>query len=110
MKTIREIKQKRGNIEKEGIMAYKKKRDLKKDDLKGSILIDLGGAMKRLREKRGITQGDIFRDTMLERSYLSKFENNKIPYPRIETIHKIAEAIGVSLDEFVREAIKEKVD
>lgn len=68
------------------------------------ILIDFGGAMKRIRERKGLTQGDIFRATGLERSYLSKFENNKIPYPRFNTVARIARALDVLLPEFIREA------
>jgi len=71
----------------------------------GEVLINFGGAMKKVRGKKGMTQGDIFRRSGLERSYLSKFENNKIPYPRIETVYRIAKALGISLDEFVREAM-----
>ena len=69
------------------------------------ILIDFGGAMKRIRERKGMTQGDVFRQSGLERSYLSKFENNKIPYPRIKTVYRIAQALAVSLDDFIKEAM-----
>ena len=69
------------------------------------ILIDFGGAMKRIRERKGMTQGDVFRQSGLERSYLSKFENNKIPYPRIKTVYRIAQALTVSLDDFIKEAM-----
>ena len=70
------------------------------------VLIDFGGAMKRIRGRKGMSQGDIFRTTGLERSYLSKFENNKIPYPRFNTVARIAKALDVSLDEFIKEAIE----
>jgi len=73
--------------------------------IEDETLIDFGGAMKRIRERKGMTQGDIFRQSGLERSYLSKFENNKIPYPRIKTVYRIAQALTVSLDDFLKEAM-----
>jgi len=75
-----------------------------KNSIEDEILVDFGGAMKRIRERKGMTQGDVFRQSGLERSYLSKFENNKIPYPRIRTVYRIAQALTVSLDEFIKEA------
>jgi len=65
-------------------------------------VLDIGQAMKTLREKKGLTQGDIVRRTGLERSYVSRLEGNKIKYPRIKMICRIAQALEVSVDEFVK--------
>jgi len=68
-------------------------------------LIDVGRAIKKLRERNGMTQGDIARATGLERSYVSRLEGGKINYPRLKTVYKLAHALGVSVDEFVKIAI-----
>jgi len=68
-------------------------------------IIPFGKACKIIREEKGKTQGDIFRITGLERSYVSRFERGKIPYPRLETIVKIAAALDVSVEELIRKAL-----
>jgi len=48
-----------------------------------------------------MTQGDICRATGLERSYVSALENEKIHYPRLQTINKIAAAFNMTISEFL---------
>jgi transcriptional regulator with XRE-family HTH domain len=66
---------------------------------------DLGEAlaicMKKLRAKKGMTQGDIVRATGLERSYVSSLEAAKIKHPTIPTFNKIAMAFGMKLSELI---------
>jgi len=69
--------------------------------------IDVGKALKELRKKNGVSQGDIFRATGLERGYLSKIENGKIKQPRITTIYKLAGFFNIKVSEFIRLAEEE---
>lgn len=66
------------------------------------LILNFGKAMKILREKKGMTQGDIVRRTGLERSYVSRLESNKIKYPRVEMVSRLAKAFDISIEEFVK--------
>lgn len=68
--------------------------------------VDIPKAMKILRLKKDMTQGDVFRTTGLERAYVSKLEAGKI-YPSIKTITKIAKAFGMKTWEFIKIAEEE---
>lgn len=57
--------------------------------------------MKKLREAKGISQGDIHRSTGIDRAYISNLEAGK-QNPTLETIGKIAEALGVSSGELLK--------
>ena len=57
--------------------------------------------MKRLREVKGLSQGDIHRATQIDRPYISNLEAGK-QNPTLETIAKIAEALGVSSDQLLK--------
>ena len=61
----------------------------------------LSKGLKKLREKRGMTQGDIYRATGLDRSYVSSLERGEIPYPRLNMIYRIAAAFNMTCSEFV---------
>lgn len=57
--------------------------------------------MKKLRESRGLSQGDIHRATQIDRGYISNLEAGK-QNPTLETIAKIADALGVSSDQLLK--------
>ncbi len=57
--------------------------------------------MKKLREAKGLSQGDIHRATGIDRAYISNLEAGK-QNPTLETIGKIAEALNVSSDQFLK--------
>ncbi len=57
--------------------------------------------MKRIREERHMSQGDIFRVTKIERAYISNLEAGK-QNPTLETIEKIAQALGVEVSELTK--------
>ena len=61
----------------------------------------LGKNMKRIRAKRGMSQGDIARALEVDRGYISNIENGK-KNPTIATIQKLANALGVSADELLK--------
>jgi len=57
--------------------------------------------MKRLRKAKGLSQGDIHRATGIDRAYISNLEAGK-QNPTLETIAKIAEALGVNSDQLLK--------
>lgn len=57
--------------------------------------------MKKLREAKDMSQGDIHRATGIDRAYISNLEAGK-QNPTLETIAKIAEALGVSSDQLLK--------
>lgn len=58
-----------------------------------------GAKLRELREKRGLSQGELAEMIGLDRrrggSYLYQLETGRIRMPRIESLKKIAEALGV---------------
>ncbi len=61
----------------------------------------LGQNMKRIRAKKGMSQGDIARALEVDRGYISNIENGK-KNPTIATIQKLANALGVSANELLK--------
>jgi len=61
----------------------------------------LGLNIKRIREGKQMTQGDICRKTGFDRSYISNVEAGK-SNPTLTTLEKIAQALGVSSDELLK--------
>jgi transcriptional regulator with XRE-family HTH domain len=56
----------------------------------------IGGRLKRLRESKDLSQGDIEKRTGLLRCYISRVENGHT-VPAIETLEKIARALEVPM-------------
>lgn len=61
----------------------------------------LGVNIKRIREAKGMTQGDLCRKLEIDRAYMSNVENGN-KNPTLATIEKIAKALGVSIDELMK--------
>jgi len=61
----------------------------------------LGNNLKKIRTQKGIAQGDISRKLKMDRAYISGIENGK-RNPTISSIEKIAQALGVSVDELLK--------
>lgn len=57
----------------------------------------LGLNIKRIREEKGMTQGDIHRKTGMDRGYISRVESG-LKNPTIFNLEKIAKALGVKPD------------
>lgn len=65
-----------------------------------SELMTLRNAMvllKQERETRGLSLGEVARRTGMDKSRLSKLENDALSNPTLATLTRIAEAIGVKL-------------
>ena len=60
-----------------------------------------GKNMKKIREAKGMSQGDIYRATKIERAYISNLEAGK-QNPTLETMEKIARALGVSVSDLTK--------
>ena len=61
--------------------------------------VNIGEVIRRYRNDRGLSQGDIERRTGLLRCYLSRVENGHT-VPSLETLAKIAEAMEITLADF----------
>lgn len=57
--------------------------------------------MKRIREEKNMSQGDVFRATKIERAYISNLEAGR-QNPTLETIEKIAHALDVEVSELTK--------
>lgn len=71
------------------------------ESMKDSEIQRFAKNMKKLREAKGLSQGDIHRATQIDRAYISNLEAGK-QNPTLETIAKIAEALGVSSDQLLK--------
>lgn len=58
--------------------------------------MEIGERLKTIREEKNLSQGDIEKRTGLLRCYLSRVENGHT-VPAVETIEKIAQALGVPM-------------
>lgn len=63
----------------------------------------IGDNIKKLRIKQKISAKQLSELTGLTQAYLSMLENNKRKNPSAETLQKIADALGVSVNEFFDE-------
>ena len=61
----------------------------------------LGKNLKRIRMKKGISQGDISRALKVHKGYISNIENGKVN-PTLATIARLAKAIDVSTSELLK--------
>jgi len=71
--------------------------------------LNIGGKIRDLRIKKGLTLKDVSKVTGFSTALLSQIENNVVS-PPISTLWKIAEALGVKIGYFFQEAPKEGVD
>ncbi|OHA00494.1 MAG: DNA-binding protein [Candidatus Sungbacteria bacterium RIFCSPHIGHO2_02_FULL_47_11] len=65
------------------------------------ISAQFGKNMKRIRTKKGMSQGDIARALEVDRGYISNIENGK-KNPTLATVARIANALDVSADELLK--------
>lgn len=61
----------------------------------------IGENIRALRQRRKLSQEKLARLTDISLNTLTKIESGFTKRPSIQTIHKIAKALGVSLDELV---------
>jgi transcriptional regulator with XRE-family HTH domain len=63
--------------------------------------VKLGKNIRRIREERSLSQGDICRAVGLDRAQMSNIESGK-GNPTLATIEKIATALGVTSGELLK--------
>ncbi len=61
----------------------------------------LGLNLKKIRTKKGISQGDIAKELGVSRGFISTIENGKTN-PTLATIAKMAKAVGVSVNDLLK--------
>ena len=61
----------------------------------------LAANMRKIRTRRKMSQGDICRALGVDRAYISTIESGK-QNPTLATIEKIAQALGVSVNELLK--------
>ena len=62
----------------------------------------IGNKIKQLRIKQGLTQDELARKSDLPYTTLTKIETNVITKPSIQTVMKIANGLGISLDNLMK--------
>ena len=58
--------------------------------------------IKKYREKKGISQDRLSKLAGITLHTITKIESGATPDPRIETVKKIADALGVSVDDLIK--------
>ena len=62
----------------------------------------IGNNIRKYRNKLGISQDVLSKRANLAFHTIAKIEAGSTPDPRIETVKKIADALGVSLDDLMK--------
>ena len=62
----------------------------------------IGDKIKLLRNKQGLTQDELARKSDLPYTTLTKIETNVITKPSIQTVMKIANGLGISVDNLMK--------
>jgi len=62
----------------------------------------IGDKMKQLRNKQGLTQDELARKTDIPYTTLTKIESNVITKPSIQTVMKIANGLGITIDSLIK--------
>ena len=62
----------------------------------------IGDKIKLLRNKQGLTQDKLARKSDLPYTTLTKIESNVITKPTIQTVMKIANGLGITIDSLVK--------
>ena len=61
----------------------------------------LGDNIKKIRTKKGMSQGDICRALDMDRGYMSAIENGKKNIT-ISQLERLAQALGISVDKLLK--------
>jgi len=61
----------------------------------------LGENLKRIRTRKGISQGDIARTLGVDKGFISNIENGKTN-PTLATISKLAKVVGMPVDKLLK--------
>lgn len=62
----------------------------------------VGENIKKARNKLGMTQDDLVRKSGVKHTTLTKIESNVVVKPSVQTVAKIAKALGVSIEDLLK--------
>jgi len=62
----------------------------------------IGENIKKARNKLGLTQGDLVRKSGVKHTTLTKIESDVVIKPSVQTVAKIAKALGVPMEDLVK--------
>ncbi|PJB89716.1 hypothetical protein CO083_00190 [Candidatus Roizmanbacteria bacterium CG_4_9_14_0_8_um_filter_34_12] len=62
----------------------------------------ISGNIKRLRAKLGLTQDDLAKKADIKYTTLMKVESGTVNKPSVQTMAKIAKALGVSIEDLLK--------
>jgi len=62
----------------------------------------IGDKINQLRKKQGLTQDELARKSDLPYTTLTKIESNVITKPSIQTVVKIANGLGIKIDDLMK--------
>jgi len=68
--------------------------------MKGDIMSDIGDFLRSLREKNNLTLKDLSDKSGVGQSTISDIETGNSKSPRMNTLSKLAKALGVSINDF----------
>jgi transcriptional regulator with XRE-family HTH domain len=63
---------------------------------------NIGDKIKKIRNKKGLTQDELARKAELPYTTLTKIESNVITRPTIQTVVKIAKGLEVGIDDLMK--------
>ena len=67
-----------------------------------TIEINIGGNIKKYRNKQGLSQEDFAKKSGVKYTTLTKIESNVIKKPSVLIMAKLAEALGVSIEDLIK--------
>jgi transcriptional regulator with XRE-family HTH domain len=62
----------------------------------------IGKNIKKARNKLGLTQDDLVRKSGVKHTTLTKIESNVVIKPSVQTVAKIAKALGVPMEDLLK--------
>jgi transcriptional regulator with XRE-family HTH domain len=62
----------------------------------------IGKNIKKARNKLGLTQDDLVRKSGVKHTTLTKIESNVVVKPSVQTVAKIAKALGVPIEKLLK--------
>lgn len=71
---------------------------------RSKAVVTLGQLLRQKRIERGVTGVELTRRAQISRSYLTKLEDGTMQDLRLDKFCRIAEALGLSADDLLREA------
>jgi transcriptional regulator with XRE-family HTH domain len=62
----------------------------------------IGDNVKKFRRKKGLTQDGLARKADIPYTTLTKLESNVVKKPSVQTVAKIARALGISMEDLIK--------